>query len=141
MIKTIYFVRLVANSEEFESLEHFFTDLGLDAAENWRGRHNRGVLFRTPQAGIEIGMGDQFPAVDILMQVADANSAYAIIRSRRYEIALEIADQPLARGCSSWNRYPAGKSRFSPGCRSINRIRRRRLWAHWMPGACASGWW
>ncbi len=93
MIKSIFFVRLATSDDEFKSLERFFTDLGLEPAENWQGRHNRGVLFRTPQSGIEIGMGGDFPRTDLILQVADANSAYELLRARGYAIAEEISDR------------------------------------------------
>ncbi len=93
MVQTIFFVRLAASDEAFTSLARFFADLGLEPAEDWQGRQDRGLLFRTPQAGIEIGMGGEFPPTDLVVQVANADSAYDIIRARGYRIASEIADQ------------------------------------------------
>jgi 6,7-dimethyl-8-ribityllumazine synthase len=93
MIKHIYYVRLAAGHEQFEALERFFRDLGLDPAEDWEGRHNRGILFRTPRSGIEIGVGGDFPRTDLVCEVADANTAYQAIKARGYRITEEISDR------------------------------------------------
>jgi 6,7-dimethyl-8-ribityllumazine synthase len=93
MIKTIYYVRLANDEQDFQSLRRFFQELGLDPAENWEGRHNQGVLFRTPQAGIEVGMGGDFPRTSLILEVADANSAYELVKARGFKIAEEISDR------------------------------------------------
>jgi 6,7-dimethyl-8-ribityllumazine synthase len=93
LIKHIYFVRLASSEEEFQQLERFFGAIGLDRGDNWQGRHNKGALFRTPQAGIEIGMGGDFPRTDLVCEVADANSAHEIIRQQGFKIAEEISDR------------------------------------------------
>ena len=53
MIKNIYYVRVAKDDAEFAELERFFATLGLDKGTAWQGRHNKGVLFRTPQAGMD----------------------------------------------------------------------------------------
>jgi 6,7-dimethyl-8-ribityllumazine synthase len=93
MIKTIYYVRLAADEQQFEGLRRFFEALGLEAAEDWTGRHNQGVLFRTPQAGIEVGRGGDFPRTSLVIEVADANSAYEMVKARGFKIAEEISDR------------------------------------------------
>lgn len=93
MIKTISFVRLARNEDEFNSLENFFAALGLEASESWEGAHNRGVRYRTPQAGIEVGRGGDFPHADLICEVADANSAYEIVKARGFKITEELGDR------------------------------------------------
>jgi 6,7-dimethyl-8-ribityllumazine synthase len=93
MIKTIYYVRLASDEQQFQALRRFFEELGLDPAEDWQGRHNQGVLFRTPRAGIEVGMGGDFPNTDLVLEVADANSAYEVVKARGVKIAEEISDR------------------------------------------------
>jgi 6,7-dimethyl-8-ribityllumazine synthase len=93
MIKSIYYVRIAKEEKDFQAWRRFLEELGLDPAEDWEGRHNRGVLFRTPQAGIEIGMGGDFPATDLILEVADANSAYEVVKARGFKIAEEINDR------------------------------------------------
>jgi 6,7-dimethyl-8-ribityllumazine synthase len=93
MIKAIYTVRLAREESQFKVLDDFFTALGLDRADDWQGRHNRGILFRTPQAGIEIGVGNEFPSTDLILEVASADEAYAFVRARGFKIAEEISDR------------------------------------------------
>lgn len=93
MIKQIYLVRLAADDEQFKALDEFFAVIGLDRAEEWQGRHNKGVLFRSARFGIEVGSGGDFPRCDLVMEVADANSAYDFIRQRGFKIAEEISDR------------------------------------------------
>ncbi len=93
MIKAIYTVRLARDEAQFKQLDDFFTALGLDRADDWQGRHNRGVLFRTPQAGIEIGWGNEFPRTDLVLEVASADEAYDFVRARGFKIAEEISDR------------------------------------------------
>lgn len=93
MIKHIYLVRLAKNDREYSDLENLFSALGLEPDNDWQGRHNKGVLFRTPQAGIEIGMGGDFPRTDLIFEVEDANTAYEYVQSRGFKIAEEISDR------------------------------------------------
>lgn len=93
MIKHIYFVRLASNDEEFQQFERFFDALGLDRGDSWQGRHNKGALFRTPQAGIEIGMGGDFPRTDLVCEVANADTACEAIKQKGFRIAEEISDR------------------------------------------------
>jgi 6,7-dimethyl-8-ribityllumazine synthase len=93
MIKALYIVRLADSDEQFQQLQRFFDAVGLLRGETWEGRHNKGALFRTPQAGIEIGLGGDFPRTDLVCEVADANSAYQLLKARGFTIAEEIADR------------------------------------------------
>ncbi|MFB3918349.1 MAG: 6,7-dimethyl-8-ribityllumazine synthase [Terriglobales bacterium] len=93
MIKSIYLVRLATNEAEFNALQDFFSAIGLERAESWQGQHNRGALFRTPQAGIEVGLGGDFPRTDLVCEVADADSAYELVKKRGFKIAEEIAER------------------------------------------------
>jgi 6,7-dimethyl-8-ribityllumazine synthase len=93
MIKNLFFVRVAAGEEAYRSWQRFFTELGLDAAGDWQGQQNRGVLFRTPQAAIEIGTGSDFPAADLVCEVADANAAYEVLKTRGFKIVEEIQDR------------------------------------------------
>jgi 6,7-dimethyl-8-ribityllumazine synthase len=84
---------MASGDADYRAWQRFFTELGLEAAGDWQGRQNQGVLFRTPQAAIEIGMGGDFPAADLVCEVADANAAYEVLRSGGCKIAEEIADR------------------------------------------------
>jgi 6,7-dimethyl-8-ribityllumazine synthase len=93
MIKNIYYVRVAKNDAEFAQLERFFSSLGLDRGTAWQGRHNKGVLFRTPQAGIEVFSGDEAPPTDLVLEVANADSAYDLCRREGFQVVEELADQ------------------------------------------------
>ena len=93
MIKHIYLVRLAKDDKEYAELAQLFAGLGLEADNSWEGRHNKGLLFRTPQAGIEIGMGGEFPRTDLIFEVQDANTAYEYVQSHGFRVAEEISDR------------------------------------------------
>ena len=93
MIKNIFFVRVAAAEEQVAAWQRFFTELGLDQAEPWTGSHNRGTVFRTPQAAIEIGAGRDFPQADLACEVADADSAYEVLKGRGFKVLEPPADQ------------------------------------------------
>jgi 6,7-dimethyl-8-ribityllumazine synthase len=93
MIKNIYYVHVAKNDVEFAQLERFFAGLGLDKGTAWQGRQNKGVLFRTPQAGIEVFAGDEAPVTDMVLEVANADSAFELCRREGFLIKQDIADQ------------------------------------------------
>jgi 6,7-dimethyl-8-ribityllumazine synthase len=93
MIKNLFFVRLADTEEQLGAWQRFFTELGLDPAETWAGSHNRGIVFRTPQAAIEVGVGCDFPQADLVCEVADADSAYQLLKARGLAMLKPPADQ------------------------------------------------
>ena len=93
MIRNLFFVRMASGDADYRAWQRFFTELGLEAAGDWQGRQNQGVLFRTPQAAIEIGMGGDFPAADLVCEVADANAAYEVLKAGSCKIVEEIEDR------------------------------------------------
>jgi 6,7-dimethyl-8-ribityllumazine synthase len=93
MIKNIYLVQLAQDDSGYKELSQLFSVLGLEPDNEWQGRANKGVLFRTPQAGIEIGMGREFPNADLMFEVRDANTAYELVKARGFRIAEEISDR------------------------------------------------
>jgi 6,7-dimethyl-8-ribityllumazine synthase len=93
MIQRIYLVQLAKDDSQFRELSELFSALGLEADDEWQGRANKGVLFRTPQAAIEVGLGAEFPGTDLLFEVQDANAAYELVKARGFKIAEEISDR------------------------------------------------
>jgi 6,7-dimethyl-8-ribityllumazine synthase len=93
MVKHIYLVRLAKDDVQFSELERLFTALGLEPDNAWEGRYNKGVLFRTPQAGIELGMGGEFPRADLIFEVQDADTALDYVKKQGFKIAEEICDR------------------------------------------------
>lgn len=93
MIQRIYLVRLAKDESQYKELSELFSALGLEPDNEWQGRENKGVLFRTPQAGIEIGLGREFPDTDLIFEVQDANRAYELVKERGFKVADEISDR------------------------------------------------
>ena len=93
MIKNIYYVRIAKDDAEFAQMERFFVALGLKKGTAWQGRRNKGVLFRTPQSGIEIFSGDEAPATDLVLEVANADSAYQLCKSQGFRVNEEVSDR------------------------------------------------
>jgi 6,7-dimethyl-8-ribityllumazine synthase len=93
MIKNIYYVRVAKDDAEFAQLDRFFATLGLDKGTSWQGRHNKGVLFRTPQAGIEVFAGDEAPSTDLVLEVVNVDSAFELCCREGYLIKQDLADQ------------------------------------------------
>ncbi len=93
MIRTVYLLRLASNDEEFASLQRFFEAMGLDRSQDWQGRHNQGVLFRTPQAGIEVFMGEDAPPADLVCEVEDASAVCERIQTHGFKIVEEVAER------------------------------------------------
>lgn len=93
MVKHIYLVRQVEDEKQFEELQRLFSTLGLESDNPWQGRYNKGLLFRTPQAGIEVGMGGEFPRTDLIFEVQDADSAYELVMQDGFKIAEGISDR------------------------------------------------
>lgn len=95
MIKSIYFLRVAADDEHYRQLESCLEALGLERGESWAGQRNRGAQFLAPSAGIEIGLGLDYPAAELICEVADADSAYEIVQKRGLKVAEPIADRPF----------------------------------------------
>ena len=51
------------------------------------------MVFRAPQALIEVGSGRDFPDTDLVCEVADADSAYEVLKARGFKILEPPADQ------------------------------------------------
>ena len=62
MIKTISYVRLAGNEQEFEALTRFFALLGLDAPEPRPGVRGADLCYRTPQQASRLPGVEIFPA-------------------------------------------------------------------------------
>ena len=93
MIKNIYYVRVAKDDGEFAELERFFAALGLDKGTSWQGRQNKGVLFRTPQAGIEVFAGGEAPSTDMVFEVVNADSAFEVCRREGFTVTEGVSDR------------------------------------------------
>src|SRR4051812_50203845 len=93
MIKNIYYVRVAKDEAEFAQMERFFAALGLDKGTAWQGRHNKGLLFRTPQAGIEVFAGEDAPTTEVVFEVANADTAYEVCKREGFKGKEEGSDR------------------------------------------------
>jgi 6,7-dimethyl-8-ribityllumazine synthase len=95
LIKAIYFLRVAADDEQYRQLESCLEALGLERGESWEGRRNRGAQFMAPAAGVEIGLGPDYPAAELICEVADADTAYELVRKRGLKVAAPPAERPF----------------------------------------------
>jgi 6,7-dimethyl-8-ribityllumazine synthase len=92
MIRSIHHLLLPSSVEDYDALVQFFEALGLARGEAWDRPHNRGIKLQAPEAGIEIGMGQGFPAAGLLLEVDSADTIYEQAKRLGAKIAEEIAD-------------------------------------------------
>lgn len=95
MIKSIYFLRVAADEEQYRQLEGCLEALGLERGESWAGRRNRGAQFFAPAAGVEIGFGPDYPPADLICEVNDADSALEAVQKRGLNVVAPVADRPF----------------------------------------------
>lgn len=95
MIKSIYFLRVAADDAQYQQLERCLAALGLERGESWAGQRNRGAQFHAPRAGVEIGCGPDYPDAELICEVADADSAYEVVKAGGFAIVEPIADRPF----------------------------------------------
>ncbi len=95
MIKSIYFLRVAADDEQYRQLESCLEALGLERGANWAGNRNRGAQFMAPAAGVEIGFGPDYPAADLICEVADADTACELAQKCGLKVVEPIADRPF----------------------------------------------
>ncbi len=92
MIRSIHHLITARREQDYKALHEFFTALGLDTGESWKGKHSRGAKFHAPEAGIEIGFGQGFPEAELVIEVSDADAIHELAQRNKIKIAAEIAD-------------------------------------------------
>src|SRR5579884_691327 len=92
MIRSIHHLITARREQDYKALHEFFTALGLDTGESWKGKHSRGAKFHAPEAGVEIGFGQGFPEADLVIEVSDADAIHELAQRNKIKIAAEIAD-------------------------------------------------
>ncbi len=93
MIKSFHKLLVPAREEDFVALAECFAALGVARGESWEGRRSKGAKFDAPEAGVEIGMGQGFPAADLVIECDSADVLYDAAQRRGLKIVEEIADQ------------------------------------------------
>jgi len=92
MIKSFHRLFVPRNEAQYKALEDFFAGLGLTRGEHWEGRRSRGLKLEAPEAGVEIGMGEDFPDADLVIEVDNADVAYDLVKRRGDKIVAEMSE-------------------------------------------------
>jgi 6,7-dimethyl-8-ribityllumazine synthase len=92
MIKSLHRLLLPAHKEDYNALVQFFESLGFERGESWDRPHSQGIKLQAPEAGIELGIGEGFPAADFVSEVDNADIVYEQVRRLGYPVTQEIAD-------------------------------------------------
>jgi len=92
MIKSVHRLYVAKDERQFQALAELFDALGLSAGESWKGRRSSGMKFEAAEAGVEIGVGQDFPNADLVIEVESADVAHEIVAARKLKIVEKIAD-------------------------------------------------
>ncbi len=92
MIKSFHRLFVPKDDAQYKALEEFFAGLGLARGEHWEGRRSRGLKLDAPEAGVEIGMGEDLPDADLVIEVDNADITYDLVQRRGDRIVTGIAD-------------------------------------------------
>lgn len=92
MIRSVHRLYIAKDERQFQALAELFDALGLSTGESWKGRRSSGMKFEAAEAGVEIGVGEDFPDADLVIEVDSADVAYEIVAARKLEILEPIAD-------------------------------------------------
>jgi 6,7-dimethyl-8-ribityllumazine synthase len=83
---------LPASDVDFAALEQFFSALGFAPGEHWAGRRSKGKKFEAFESGIELAMGQDMPAADLVVEVDNADIVAEAARAKGFHFVSEIAD-------------------------------------------------
>ena len=83
---------LPASDVDFAALEEFFSALGFAPGEHWAGRRSKGKKFEAFESGIELAMGQEMPAADLVVEVDNADIVAEAARAKGFHFVSEIAD-------------------------------------------------
>jgi 6,7-dimethyl-8-ribityllumazine synthase len=92
MIKSFHKLFVCKSDEEYKSLAGFFQSLGMATGESWDGQRSKGIKFEVPESGVEIGMGQGFPAADLVIEVDNADIVYQYAKENSFNVAEDITD-------------------------------------------------
>jgi len=112
MIKSVHRLYVAKNERQFQALTELFDALGLAAGESWKGRRSSGMKFEAAEAGVEIGIGADFPDADLVVEVDSADVAHEIVVARKMEIVEPIADHDWGARLFTL-KLPAGAGRVA----------------------------
>jgi hypothetical protein len=95
MIRSIVFPRRLGKSlEDLQPALDLFRALGFAPGNDWHEGGNHGVEMLAPSGGIEFIAAGDAPSVDAMVEVSDADAAWAIAKKLGVRIQREIGDTP-----------------------------------------------
>ncbi len=95
MIRSIVFPRRVGKSlDDLQPALDLFRALGFAPGNEWHECGNHGVEMLAPKGGIEFIAASDAPSVDAMVEVSDADAAWAITKKLNVKIRKEIGDTP-----------------------------------------------
>jgi 6,7-dimethyl-8-ribityllumazine synthase len=92
VIRSFHRLLLPASDEDFRSLEEFFSALGFAPGETWSGRRSKGQKFEAFESGVELAMGQDMPAAELVVEVDNADIVAEAARAHSFTFVSEIAD-------------------------------------------------
>lgn len=92
MIKSFHRLFVARTDAEYDTLKTFFSSLGLGLGEAWDGKRSRGIKLDSPEAGVEIGIGEGFPDADLVIEADSADVVYEELQKRSVKVVEEISD-------------------------------------------------
>jgi len=95
MIRSIVFPRLLGKSlDDLQPALDLFRALGFAPGNEWHEHGNHGMEMLAPGGGIEFIAAGDSPSVDAMVEVSDADAAWAIAKKLGVKIRKEIGDTP-----------------------------------------------
>jgi 6,7-dimethyl-8-ribityllumazine synthase len=92
VIRSFHRLLLPASDEDFRSLDEFFSALGFAPGESWTGRRSKGRKFEAFESGVELAMGEDMPAAELVVEVDNADIVAEAARAKGFTFVNEIAD-------------------------------------------------
>src|SRR5208282_2447927 len=92
VIRSFHRLMVPACDEDLRSLEEFFSALGFAPGESWTGRRSKGKKFEAFESGIELAMGQDMPAADLVVEVENADILAEAARAKGFTFVADIAD-------------------------------------------------
>lgn len=95
MVRSIVFPHVGGKSlEDLQPALDLFRALGFTGGNEWHEGGSHGVEMLAPSGGVEFIAAPDAPAVDVMVEVADADQAYRIAQKQNVTVRRVIADTP-----------------------------------------------
>jgi 6,7-dimethyl-8-ribityllumazine synthase len=92
VIRSFHRLLLPASDADYAALDEFFSALGFAPGESWTGRRSKGQKYEAFESGIELAMGQDMPAADLVVEVDNADILAEAARAKGFTFVADIAD-------------------------------------------------